>query len=169
MKRFYVGLIFVLSLAFSGASIATADESAREFLPKLVGKWIVSGTVVGLEVSGTIDYRWADGEYALFALNDGKIGDYSFTGRHVVGFDSVSGSIRSLGFYSSGLMEDLRFERANEDVGKGTYSGSADGKNFEGKLTVTFSKNSVLYETKGMKLDGKPSPELSLKFTKIQN
>ena len=120
-------------------------------------------------MAGTFEYTWEDGEYALFALTTGSVGGKPFTGRHVIGFDPATDSIRSLGFYSNGVMEDLRYKRAEENVAKGTFSGTVDGKSFSAKLTVTFSENRIVYETDGMKRGGEASPDLSVTFARNED
>ena len=165
--RLAATLLLTMSCAIATTSRA-AEETSRDFLPILLGKWNVTGTAAGMDVTGRFEFKWAAEESCLSSSYDAKLGEQPIKGHHTTGWDSSDDSIRSLGFFSHGVMEVLHYKRTSSGVGKGTYSGSKDGVKFQADLTVTVSSNKVTFETTGMKRGGEPSPELSVTFTRIK-
>ena len=157
----------VATLVFSG-SILHAEETSRDFIRMLVGSWKVSGTAAGEELSGRFQFKQTDIDSCLVSTYKAKLGDKSISGRHITGWDSATDSVRAMGFFSHGVMEDLEYKRVSPGVGKGTYNSSKDGETSSASLTVTFSEDEVKFETNGMKRAGKPFPELVAVFTRIK-
>ncbi len=150
-------------------SLATAADPPNQVLATLIGTWDVTGTAGGMGLTGEMSAKWGDEKSCVVSNYSFKLGGDKHKAHHLTGLDASTGAITSLGFFSHGVMEELKYKKDAGDVYKGSYGIVFEGNKYKGDLTVTVTNDSFKFETKNVKGPAGMRPDLSVTLKRVKD
>jgi hypothetical protein len=162
-------LFFAASLVGAPAepeAMPVPDEVVEQ-MQYFVGEWRAEGDATDRRLRGTWTARWEPGKHCLIVHYKGTIGETAFDATEMIGWNSASGGLKLLSFFSHGVFEDIDYSLTSPGKYEGTYKGTAWGESFSAKCAVAIQgPNRWEFSTKGLKRGGEHRPDISVRFTR---
>ncbi len=172
LLTFLVAMTLITGVAFGqekGREKSFLPEHVSKELQHFVGEWNLEGQGRLGAIKGKWKAKWARGKQCLLIDYQGSIGDETFRGNGMWGWDSANEEFLVVIFFTHDVVEVIHTKIVSANVFQGRYTGQAKGQSFDAKAELQKEgKDSWTFTTTDATLGGEKSEGLSVTLTRAK-